>query len=121
MIEQVVLYAIAYLVFVYLESLAINGVVEAFKGSCVNDMNKGKICDGNIFYKISPSFFERNKGKAWTMPWFGCVKCASSGTGGVFFWGTILPIFSFHYFEIWLYILNTFILVSLNWVIYKKL
>lgn len=121
MIEQVVLYLISYVIFVFLEALAINGVHEAFKGSCYEDLKKGRVCSGNIFYKINPEFFERHKGKNWTMPWWGCIKCSSSGVGGVIFWATVLSVFGFKYFEIPLYIFNTFVLTTLNWWIYKKL
>lgn len=121
MIEQIVLYLISYLIFVFLESLAINGVYEAFKGSCYEDLKKGRVCSGNIFYKINPEFFERHKGKNWTLPLWGCVKCQSSVIGGVMFWGAIIPIFGFHWVEFPMYVFNTFILVPLNWILYKKL
>lgn len=121
MIEQVFLYSLSYLIFVFLESLAINGVHEAFKGNCWEDIKKGKMCDGNIFYKVNPTFFERHKGKTWTLALWGCVKCQSSVVGGVMFWGAVLPLFGFNYLEIPVYIFNTFILVTLNWIVYKKI
>jgi hypothetical protein len=114
-------YFICFGIFVILESLAINGIHWAFEGGCTNDIKKGRSCTGNIFYLIAPEFFEKNKGKKWTLPLWGCVRCQSSVCGGIIFWGTVLPIFGFSLIEIWIFVLNTFILVSLNWIIYKKL
>jgi hypothetical protein len=120
-ISDIVLYAIGFIIFLFVQSLALNGWVESFKGSCVQELNKGRVCSGNIFYKIAPEFFEKHKGKTWTMPLWGCVKCVSSVIGGITFWGTVVPLFGFHWFEIWLWILDAFSLITLNYWIYKKL
>ena len=112
---------VCFLVFVFLQSLAINGWHECFKGSCWNDIKDGNKCEGNIFYKINPSFFEKHKGEAWTMPIWGCVKCESSLIGSITFWVTIIPVLGFHWYELWVWIADMFILVTLNWKIYKSL
>lgn len=121
MISDVVLYLIGYLIFLLIEALAINGVYEAFKGNCWEDLKRGRLCEGNIFYKINPSFFEKHRGKSWTLPLWGCVKCQSSIIGGIIFWGAVLFLFGFHWVEIPIYVCNTFVLVTLNWIIYKKI
>jgi len=120
-IGDIVLYAISYAIFLVIESLAINGWHEACRGSCVQDLHKGKVCSGNIIYKLNPSFFEKNRGKTWFLPLFGCVRCESSAIGGLIFWPTVLFLFGFHFFEIFLYILNTCALTTLNYWVYKRL
>lgn len=121
MIEQVVLYVIGFIIFCVLQSLSIHGIYYAFSGGCLDQLDGSKFCNGSIFYKISPSFFEKNRGKCWTMPLWGCYKCMASFWGFVTFWGTVLPLFGFYLFEIWVFIFNVFILVSINSWIYKKI
>jgi hypothetical protein len=111
----------AFFVFIILQGLAINGAYEAFAGGCVTDINGKKSCSGNILYMLNPAFFERNKNKYWAKPFFACVKCMSSAWGSITFWGTVIPVFGFHLFEIWVWIWDVFILVSVNWIISKKL
>lgn len=114
-------YVLSFLIFCFLQALFINGWHECFRGKKVVDEVSGKVYyEGMIFYKIAPKFFERNRFKEWVRPLWGCVKCESSVIGGVTFWLTILPIFGFHLFEIWVWIFDTFILVILNWIIYKR-
>jgi hypothetical protein len=115
------LYILSFLLFTYLQALAINGVYEAFKGRCVNDMNNGNVCSGNIFYKLNPLFFEKYKGKNWTLPLWGCVKCMASFWGSITYWGTVVSVFGFHTIEMWVWIWDIFILVSVNYFVYKSL
>lgn len=103
MIEKLV----EFVIFFVLQSIAINGVYESFQ-------------PGQIFYLIAPGFIERNKNKKWSKPFFSCVRCMASVWGGIFFWGTIIPIFGFHPFEIWVFIFDVFLLVYLNPWFYKK-
>lgn len=119
--QDILLYLIGFGIFVFLQALFINGWHECFKFNCVEDMNKGRVCNGNIFYKLLPEFIEKNKNKTWAMPLFGCVKCESSVIGSITFWSAILPLFGFHPYEIIVWIFDMFILVSLNWIIYKKI
>jgi len=121
MIEQLILYIISFLIFVVLQSMAINGWHTCFEGGCVDDINTGKKCSGNIFYSISPSFFEKHKGKEWTRPLWGCVKCESSVIGALTYWPIVLCIFGFYPIEILVFIFDMFILVYLNYFMYKKL
>jgi hypothetical protein len=100
-------YIISFSFFVVLQSLAINGWNECFKP----DM---------IFYPIR-KFLIKHVKEVFLKPTILCVKCQSSILGGATFWGTVLPIFGFHPFELWIFVMDVFILVSLNWYIYKKL
>ncbi len=104
---NVLLYLVSFLIFVVLQALAINGWNEAWK----IDM---------IFYPIRKFLLKHIK-EVYLKPVILCVKCESSAIGGVTFWMTVLPIFGFHPFEIWIWIMDTFILVTLNWIIYKKM
>lgn len=118
---NIVLYTIGFCLFLPIQSLAINGWHECFVGKQWMDIDKGKMTAGNIFYKISPSFFEKNRGKTWTMPLWGCVKCESSVIGSITFWGVVLSLFGFHWIEFIAYLFDIFSLVSLNYWIYKRL
>ena len=121
MIEQIVLYVIGFAIFLILQSLAINGWHTCFEGGCVEDIHAGKKCSGNIFYKISPSFFEKNKGKEWARPLWGCVRCESSVIGALTYWPVVLSLFGFYSVEVLVFIFDVFILVSLNYYIYKRI
>lgn len=119
--QEILLYLIGFILFAIVQSFVINGWHECFRFSCTNDLSKGKVCDGNIFYKLFPKFIEDNKGKLWTTPIFGCVKCESSVMGSITFWSAILPLFGFNPYEIVVWVFDMFFLVTLNWIIYRKL
>lgn len=121
MMQNVVLYLISFSIFVVLQSFAINGIFELCRGGCTNDIIKGKVCSGNLFYMISPSFFERNKNKKWAAPLFGCVRCMASTGSLITFFPTVIYLFGFHWEEIFIWAFDAFILVSLNFYVYKKL
>lgn len=101
-------YIIAFSIFVVLQSLAINGWHECF-------------AEGNVFNKLFGSFLLKHKGKWWTMPLWGCVKCEASVMGSITFWFTVLPLFGFNFYELWGWFIDMFILVGLNWYFYKKI
>jgi hypothetical protein len=100
--------AILFCIFLVLQSLFINGVHYCFE-------------KGNVFYNINPAFFEKNKKKWWAYPLWSCVRCQSSVWGTATFWVAVIYIFGFHPIEIYIYVMDIFILVTLNWIIYKKL
>lgn len=108
MISELVLYLVGFILFLPVQSLAINGWHECFR-------------NGNIFEKIFGAFLEKHKGKWWTMPIWGCVKCESSVIGSITFWFTVIPIFGFHSYEIWIWVVDIFCLVNLNYWFYKTL
>lgn len=96
---------ISFFVFVLIQGLAINGVYEAMRE------------------KMILNFFRKwlLKQPSWIANPLGlCVKCMASVWGGIFFWGTVLPIFGFHFIEIWVYIVDVFVLVVVNFQVYKK-
>lgn len=122
MIQEVILYVVAFAIFCVLQAFAINGIFELFRGKCIeNDIQKGRVCSGNLFYMIAPEFFEKNKHKKWSNPVFSCVKCMASVWSLITFMPTVIFIFGFHWIEILVWAFNAFILVSLNYLIYKKL
>ena len=121
MIEEIVLYLIGFGLFVVFQALIINVWHESFTGQKLVDGITGKISyQGMIGYMIAPEWIEKNKKKIWLKPIIGCVKCESSVIGGVIFWGTILPLFGFHFIEIWIWVMDVFILVYLNYFFYKR-
>lgn len=105
----------------FVQSLFINGVYELFNGKCITDIQKGKICDGNLFYKISPSFFENNRGKWWTYPIWSCVKCMSSIYSILTFFPVSIYLYGFRWEEIFIWIVDAVSLITLNYYVYKKL
>jgi hypothetical protein len=108
------------LLFILLQAMVINGAFEAFRGKCLNDIEKGRICDGNIFYKLNPEFFERNKDKTWAKPFFGCVKCMASVWGAITFWPTAILLFGFHWEQFGIFVMDVFALVFVNFYLFKK-
>ena len=118
---DVVLGLFGFFIFLIIQSLAINGWHECFTFNCVQDLVKGELCHGNIFFKLFPKFIKDNKHKTWSKPIFGCVKCESFVIGSITFWGAVLPLFGFHYYELIVWVFDMFALVTLNWIIYKKL
>lgn len=120
MAQEIFFYLGSFLIFVLLQALAINGIYEAMRGSCVNDIVKGKVCSGNILYPIK-LWMEERFSDYWMNPIGNCIKCMSSLYGGITFWGTVIPLFGFHWIEIWIFVFDVFILVSLNYYVYKKL
>ncbi len=112
---------IMFVVYIFVQGVFINGLRELFNGGCVNDIAKGEICSGNLFYSISPKFFEKNKSRAWSKPFFSCVKCMSSFWGSVTFWIPVLCLFEFKPIEIFAWVIDIVCLVTVNWVIYKSL
>lgn len=113
---------IGFILFMFIQALFINSVYELFKGNCIEKyIIRGRFCDGNLLYKISPIFFERNKQKQWAKPIFTCVRCMASLYGSITFWIPVIWLFNFCSIEIYFWIVDIVSLVSLNWYIYKRL
>jgi hypothetical protein len=93
--------------FTLLQSIAINGV----------KISMGK---GMILEKFA-NWLKQNVGDNVFKPIGGCISCMASVIGGIFYWGTVLPIFGFYLIEVWAWVCNVFILVVVNQVIYKKI
>lgn len=95
-------------IFLVLQALFINGVKYCFE-------------KGNIFYNISPYFFEMNFNKKWAYPTYKCVRCMSSVYGSATFWTGVLIVYGWYWQEIPLFFFDLAILIPLNWIIYKKM
>lgn len=119
---QIFFYIASFWLFAIAQSFVIAGVHYCFSGKAIrDDLNNKTVYDGNIFYMVNPAFFERVRYKTWVKPLWGCVRCQSSVWSLVTFWPVIICIFGFQYWEIGLWVVDAFILVSLNWIVYKKL
>lgn len=112
---------VSFIIFLVIQGLVINGVHYCFSFSCTDDINKGMVCSGNIFYKLAPKFFQKHKGKTWTLPLWGCVRCQSSVVGSLTYWPVVLLLFGFNPIEIIVWIFDMFALVSITWIIYKRI
>lgn len=110
-----------FLIVVLLQALLINGAFESFRGGCVNDMTKGRVCTGNVLYMLNPEWFEKHKHRTWSKPFFSCTKCMASFWGALTFWPYMLIVYGFHWEQLLVYVADVFILVTVNWFIYKKL
>lgn len=122
MIEQIVLYVISFIGFLFIQSLVINGVHESMKGGAIRDDTKGtEVYQGQIIYILFPKFFEKYKYKYWAKSLFTCVRCMASSHGAWTYWPVVIYLFGFHAEEIFVFVLDVFALSSINWWIYKKL
>lgn len=94
------------LIFVLFQGLAINGFQQA--------MDEGMILN---WYKNW-----LKKQKTWIGKMGGlCIKCASSVGGSITFWPAALYAFGFRPIEFFAWVFDIFVLVSVNWILYKKM
>lgn len=94
------------LIFVFLQGLAING----FNLS----MQEGMILSG---YKTW-----LKKQKTWIAKPLGlCIQCSASVGGSITFWPAVLYVYGWRPIELFAWVFNIFVLVSVNFWIYKKL
>jgi hypothetical protein len=99
---------VEFCLFLILQSFFINGVHFCFQKD-------------NIFYRINPIFFENNKKKWWAYPIFSCIRCMSSVYGTITFWPVVVYVFGFNIAEIFVFFIDIGCLITLNFMIYKKL
>lgn len=93
------------LIFVLFQGLAINGFQLA--------MDEGMI--------LNPYKKWLQKRKQWVGKIGGlCIKCASSLGGSITFWPSALYVFGFKPIEIFAWIFDIFVLVYVNFFLYKK-
>lgn len=94
------------LIFVFFQGLFINGFYQS--------MDEGMILNG---YKKW-----LQKQKSWIGKPLGlCIKCASSVGGTVTFWPAVLLCFGWNPVEVLAWVMDIFILVAVNWWIFKKM
>lgn len=95
-----------FLIFVLFQGLAINGFQQA--------MDDGMILSS---YK---KWLKRQR--SWIGKPLGlCIKCMASVGSIVTFWPVALYVYGFRPFEIFVWIFDSFVLISVNWWIYKKM
>lgn len=94
------------LIFVLFQGLAINGFQQAME-------------EGMIF---NPYKKWLQKQKHWIgMPMGLCVRCMSSTGSVVTFWPAVLYRYGWHPTEVFAWVFDIFVLVSINFWIYKKI
>lgn len=101
-------WVIDFSVFMLLQALFINGVKYCFEKD-------------NIFYRVSPGFFDRKKGRAWTYPVYACIRCMGGFWGALTFMPTVIIVYGFKWQEVPLLAFDIGCLISLNYLVYKKL
>jgi|ERR1700733_2714703 len=93
------------LIFVVLQSLAINGFQQSMdEGMVLNPYKK--------WLQKQPKWFG--------MPMGLCIKCMASVGSIVTFWPAVLFVYGWHPMEVFAWIMDIFVLISLNSYIYKK-
>lgn len=116
------IYMVCFLLFTVLQAWCINGIHSCFKGNMLVDGVSGKVdYQGMVFYMMAPKFFESNKNKAWSKPFFSCVMCMASVWGALTFWPLVIYLFGFRWLELYVFGLDVFILVYLNKYFYSKI
>lgn len=122
---DILIYAVLFLILIYCQSLFINGISYCFKIEPKKDL-EGKMIgiDGGIFHKISFWINEREKNWFWGFirkPLFACIRCMASFWGTLTYWSVALTVLGYHWQEVTFWIFDIGILISLNWIVYKKL
>lgn len=111
----------SFVLFLNLQAWFINGVHATMSGVCTNDINKGEICSGLIFFPFARWLDKKIKYDWIKKPLWKCVRCMASFWGAITFFGVVIPVFGFEYWQLAVYVVDVFILVNLNLWVYKKL
>lgn len=101
MIEKLV----SFVLFVFLQGMFINGIAGAAE--------KGYILEKAL------NWWKHNTG-FWGKPVLGCVKCMSSFWGAATYWPAVLMEFGFEWWQVPVFIADVFILVFVNWFLFKR-
>jgi hypothetical protein len=97
---------IDFLIFVLFQGLAINGFQQS--------MDEGMILNGyKNWLKKQKSWFSKPMGL--------CIKCSASVGGTVTFWPVVLYVYGWKPIELFGWVFDVFILVTVNFWIFKKL
>lgn len=96
-----------FILIVFLQSLIINGLSFSFE--------KGMVLEW--WPKLVKKYI---KNEFWHKPLFSCIKCMSSIFGYITFWPVVIYFYDLQWVQIPVFIADVFILVWLNFFIYKK-
>jgi hypothetical protein len=108
-------------VFVVLQGIFINGVDQSFSGQCAEDIQRGRVCNGLIFFPVA-LWMDKKIRQDWIKkPLYKCVRCMASVWGGVTYWPAVLMMYGWSWKEVPVFIFDVFILVIVNFYIYKKI
>ncbi len=105
---HIVLGLSGFLLLSIIQAYVINGIKEA--------MN-----EGHILFWFS-KFIEKNvKSETIRKPLGKCIRCMASTGGAITYWPFVLFVFGWHWAEVPIFVANMFVLVVLNWLIFKKI
>jgi hypothetical protein len=96
---------VSVLAFCFVQALYINGV-------------KASMETGMILEKVGRRL---EKIKYIGKPLAGCIRCMSSIHGASTYWPVVLCLYGFEWWQVPLFVADVFILVVLNWYVYKNL
>lgn len=97
---------VMFLIFCLVQSMAIVGLRNCFS-------------DNEIFSGVA-RFVKWVLGEYWSRPFVSCVKCMASVWGSATFWPPVIHFYGFNWFEIYVWIIDMFVLVFLNYFLYKR-
>lgn len=107
--------------FVLLQAIFINGVHQSFSGTCTEDVRLGKVCNGLIFFPLA-QWMDKHIKYSWIKkPLYKCVRCMASVWGALTYWPAVLMFVGFDWREMPVFVFDVYILVILNFYIYKKI
>lgn len=97
---------VTFLLFSLVQGLFILGVKSTFE-------------EGMILKK--PAEWVRVKlGPYWSKPFVGCIRCMSSVYGTITYWPVVLYEYGFCIWQIPVFVVDVFVLVSITWFLYKN-
>ena len=102
---NIVVGLIAFLLFVIVQSVIINGV-------------KGTFEEGMIFEKYGK--WVQGLGKNYKFLG-SCVRCMAISFGGLIYWPAVLWIFGFEVWQVFVFIADAFCVSTISFYLYKKL
>jgi hypothetical protein len=112
---------IEFAVFVLLQAIFINGVYQAFSGKCTEDIERGTVCNGLLLFPIALLMDKKIKQDWIKKPLYKCVRCMASVWGALTYWPAVMMMFGWNWKEVPVFVFDVFILVIVNFYIYKKI
>jgi len=97
---------ICFCLFLILQGCFINGVKACFEPKMIFHGI------GERLKKVLPEWSQKQL--------FACVRCMSLVYGALTFWPAVLYVFGFHTVQLFIFVADVFILVFLNYFIYKR-
>lgn len=103
---NIVIGLVAFLLFAFTQSLFINGVK--------NSMEEGMILE--VFAKWA----KKTLGEYWSKPVAGCIRCMASLYGAITYWPCVIIYFGVEWWQVPVFMCDVFVVVYINYFLYKR-